>query len=124
MIAGQRRPRKTLPTQSCIQRLPGARTGMGISVLDLPMPRVSPDLGALLRSIATRTPHLSLRESTLRAQDGPHSRIAATGFADGQRKSTATPRHDVIARALQGVRLSRLKILFIPEPGLAQHGGG
>ncbi len=72
--------------------LPGARTGMGISVLDLPMPRVSPGLGALLRSIATRTPQLSCARAHF-PQDGPHSRIAETGFADGQQqdhRDTAT----------------------------------
>ncbi len=84
MIAGQRRPRQTLPTQSCIQRLPGARTGMGISVLDPPHATRLAGSRRIVKIDCNSNPATVLRESTRRAQDGPHSGIAATGFDDGQ----------------------------------------
>jgi hypothetical protein len=97
---------------------------MGRSVLDLPMPRVSPDLGALLRSIATRTPQLSCARAHFARRTAHTHGLQLPDSLMLNCKSTATPPHEVIARALQSVRLNRLKILFIPEPGLAQHGGG
>ncbi len=97
---------------------------MGTSVVDLPMPRVSRASRRIIEADRnSNSRSCPAREQTLRAGCPT---LTASGYNSlmAQPKSTATSRQKVIARALQSVRFSRLKILFIPEPGLTQHGGG
>lgn len=130
VIAAQHRPR-TLPTESCIQRLPGVRTGMGISVVDLPMPRglrgsrrivkidrnsKLPQLSCARANVTRRTPHThGFRIHFAGAQPKEHRDTAPRGNRSRAAKRAVQQAEDFIhPRARVGT--TRGRVVGLQDP--------